>query len=254
METVFFFVFGCIIGSFLNVCIYRIPKNGSLIKPNSFCPKCKTPIKWYDNIPLLSYLILRARCRKCKETISIRYFIIELITGILFTTLFLKFDISIDLFFNLILFSFLIVIAFIDLETQYIFNKTSIPLAVIGVIYGFIKSDYINCLLGVAVGAGILFIIGLISKAIFKQEGMGLGDVFLAGAIGAFLGWRGVIAMLMLSFFIGALIGGILLLTKIKGRKDYIPFGPFIALSCILTVLYSEKMMCVLMPFFQNNQ
>lgn len=253
MIEVFIFYFGAIIGSFLNVCIYRIPKECSLISPNSFCPNCKKPIKWLDNIPLISYIVLRGKCRSCKEKISIKYLIVELISAILFILLYKRFGISLEFLSNIILFSFLIVIAFIDLEHQLIFDITSFPLVAIGLIFSLIlpERNIINSLIGMLVGSISLLIVGYLSIIFFKKEGMGLGDVKLAAGIGTFLGWKGVLLTLISSFFLGAIIGGILILLQKKKWGGYIPFGPFIALSNILVVLWSNEIINLVLPIFQ---
>ena len=253
MIEIFIFCLGAIIGSFLNVCIYRIPKDYSLIVPSSFCPNCKSPIKWFDNIPLISYIILGGKCRNCKEKISIRYLIVELINAILFVLLYKKFGLSLEFLSNIVLFSFLIVIAFIDLEYQLIFDITSFPLIGIGFIFSLILPGWslINSLIGMLVGAVTLLIVGYLSIVFFKKEGMGLGDVKLAAGIGTFLGWKGVLLTLILSFFLGAIIGGILILLHKKKMSGYIPFGPFIALSNILVVFFNEKMFNIIMPIFR---
>ncbi|MFH1825382.1 MAG: prepilin peptidase [Candidatus Firestonebacteria bacterium] len=253
MIEIFIFCFGAIIGSFLNVCIYRIPKECSLIFPNSFCPNCKKPIKWFDNIPLFSYIVLGGKCRNCKEKISIKYLTVELISAILFILLYEKFGISLEFLSNIILFSFLIVIAFIDLEHQLIFDITSFPLVIIGLVFSLIlpERDIVHSLIGMLVGSVSLLIVGYLSIIFFKKEGMGLGDVKLAAGIGTFLGWKGVLLTLISSFFLGAIIGGILILLKKEKLGGYIPFGPFIALSNILVVLWGNEIMNLVLPIFQ---
>ena len=253
MKIIFAFVLGGIIGSFLNVCIYRIPKNLSIVKPNSFCPVCKKPIDWFYNMPIISYIILAGKCRNCGKPISIRYLIVELITAILFLLLFLRFDFSLEFISAIILFCFLIVMAFIDFDRQLIFDRTTYPLAVIGLILSFfLPGRYIvGSLIGMLVGGLSLYMVGLLSLVFFKKEGMGFGDVKLAGAIGTFLGWKEVLASLILAFFIGAIVGIVLIILRKKGRKEYIPFGPFIALGGVLMTLWGNEIIKVVMPIFQ---
>jgi len=243
INVVLIFVLGLIVGSFSNVCIYRIPRNESIIYPASHCPKCRSKIKPVDNIPLLSYILLKGRCHNCKSKISIQYPIVELLTGLIYLIIYLIYGLSIQSLIYIILSSALIIIAFIDLNEQIVPDIISLP----GIIIGFILSFFvpyilfINSALGVVVGGGIILIIGLAGSVIFKKEAMGGGDVKLAAMIGAFLGWRYIIISLFLGFFLGALAGIILILSKIKSREDVLPFGPFIVLGSLITLLWGEK-------------
>jgi leader peptidase (prepilin peptidase)/N-methyltransferase len=237
------FVLGLIVGSFSNVCIYRIPKNESIIFPASHCPKCSSPIKPVDNIPLLSYILLKGRCRNCKSKISIQYPIVELLTGLIYLTIYLIYGLSIQTLVYIILSSALIIIAFIDLNEEIVPDVISLPGIVIGFIISFFVPyiSFVNSALGVLVGGGIILIIGLGGSVIFKKEAMGGGDVKLAAMIGAFLGWRYIIISLFLGFFLGALAGIILIMSKIKSREDAVPFGPFIVLGSFITLLWGER-------------
>ena len=245
LNYMLIFILGLIVGSFCNVCIYRIPKNESIIYPASHCPKCRTTIRPFDNIPLLSYILLKGRCRNCGSKISIQYPIVEFLTGIIYLIIYLIYGLSIQSLIYTILSSALIIIAFIDLQEQIIPDIISLPGVVIGLILSFIVPymSFINSVLGVLVGGGIILIIALVGSKIFKKEAMGGGDVKLAAMIGAFLGWRYTIISLFLGFFLGALTGIILIMAKIKKRKDAIPFGPFLALGSIITLLWGEKIL-----------
>jgi len=243
IEIVLIFILGLIVGSFSNVCIYRIPRNESIIYPASHCPKCRSKIKPVDNIPLLSFILLKGRCRNCKSKISIQYPVVELLTGLIYLIIYLAYGLSIQTLSYIILSSALIIIAFIDLNEQIIPDVISLP----GIVVGFILSFFINYIsfvdsaLGIAVGGGIILIIGLGGSVIFKKEAMGGGDVKLAAMIGAFLGWRYIVISLFLGFFLGALAGIVLILSKIKSREDAVPFGPFIVLGSFITLLWGEK-------------
>lgn len=243
IEIVLIFILGLIVGSFSNVCIYRIPGNESIIYPASHCPKCRSNISPKDNIPLLSYILLKGRCRNCKSKISIQYPIVEFLTGLTYLIIYLTYGLSIQSLIYIILSSALIIIAFIDLNEQIVPDVISLPGIVIGFIISFFVShiSYMNSALGVLVGGGIILIIGLAGSIIFKKEAMGGGDVKLAAMIGAFLGWRYIMISLFLGFFLGALAGIILILSKIKSREDVIPFGPFIVLGSFITLLWGEK-------------
>jgi len=234
---------GLIVGSFCNVCIYRIPKNESIIYPASHCPKCRTTIKPVDNIPLLSYILLKGRCRNCGSKISIQYPVVELLTGMIYLIIYLIYGLSIQSLVYIILSSALIIIAFIDLNEQIVPDVISLPGIGVGLILSFFVPylSFINSALGVVVGGGIILIIALVGSMIFKKEAMGGGDVKLAAMIGAFLGWRYTIISLFLGFFLGALAGIFLILSKIKSKEDMVPFGPFIALGSLITLLWGEK-------------
>ena len=243
IDVVLIFILGLIVGSFSNVCIYRIPRNESIVYPASHCPKCRSNISPKDNIPLLSFILLKGRCRNCKSKISIQYPIVELLTGLIYLIIYLIFGLSIQTLIYIILSSALIIIAFIDINEQIVPDVISLP----GIVIGFIISFFIpyisftNSALGLVVGGGIILIIGLAGSVIFKKEAMGGGDVKLAAMIGAFLGWRYIIISLFLGFFLGAVAGIFLILSKIKSREDTVPFGPFIALGSLITLFWGEK-------------
>jgi len=234
---------GLIVGSFCNVCIYRIPKNESIIYPASHCSKCRSKIKPVDNIPLLSFILLKGRCRNCGSKISIQYPVVELLTGIIYLIIYLIYGLSIQSLIYIILSSALIIIAFIDLNEQIVPDVISLPGIGVGLILSFFVPylSFINSALGVVVGGGIILIIALVGSMIFKKEAMGGGDVKLAAMIGAFLGWRYTIISLFLGFFLGDLAGIFLILSKIKSKEDMVPFGPFIALGSLITLLWGEK-------------
>ena len=243
IEIVLIFILGLIVGSFSNVCIYRIPRNESIIFPASHCPKCRSNISPKDNIPLLSYILLKGRCRNCKSKISMQYPIVELLSGLIYLIIYLVYGLSVQTLIYIILSSALIIIAFIDLNEQIVPDVISLPGIVIGFIISFFVPyiSFINSALGVLVGGGIILIIGLAGSVIFKKEAMGGGDVKLAAMIGAFLGWRYITISLFLGFFLGALAGIILIISKIKSREDTVPFGPFIVLGSFITLLWGGK-------------
>jgi len=243
IENILIFILGLIAGSFNNVCIYRIPRDESIIYPASHCPKCRTTILPKDNIPLLSYILLKGRCRNCKSKISIQYPVVEFLTGSIYLIIYLIYGLSIQSLIYIILLPALIIIAFIDLNEQIVPDVISLPGIVIGFIISFFVPYilFINSALGIVVGGGIILVIGLAGSVIFKKEAMGGGDVKLAAMIGAFLGWRYIIISLFFGFFLGALAGIFLILSKIKSKEDTVPFGPFIVLGSIISLLWGEK-------------
>jgi len=245
IEISIILILGLIIGSFSNVCIYRIPKNESIVFPASHCPNCHTPIKAIDNVPILSFLLLKGKCRKCGEKISIRYPVVKFLTGAIYLLIFLIYGRSYQTLIYALLSSALIIISFIDLDVQIIPDEISLPGIVIGLALSFIVPyiSYLNSLLGIIAGGGIIFLIALAGLAIFKKEAMGGGDVKLSAMIGAFIGWKYIIVSLFIGFFIGAIAGILLILLKIRNRDDLVPFGPFIVLGSFITLLWGENIL-----------
>ncbi|MDD3315329.1 MAG: prepilin peptidase [Syntrophaceticus sp.] len=236
----FVFILGLCIGSFLNVVIYRLPRGESITLERSHCASCGKQLRWYELIPLFSYLFLRGRCRTCHEPISIRYPIVELLTAITFALVFLRFGLTLELLKYLFLSALLVAISFIDLEYFIIPNSLIIIGLVGGVILNIVAQDVglVSALIGILVTSGFLLLVALISKG-----GMGGGDIKLAAVTGLFLGWP----LAPLGLFLGACVGGIvaiiLLLSGLRGRKDPLPFGPFIALGTVIAFLYGFEML-----------
>ncbi|GIM28472.1 prepilin peptidase [Clostridium polyendosporum] len=229
-------MFGLLIGSFLNVCIYRIPRGESIAYPQSHCPECLNDIRWYDLIPIISYTFLRGKCRYCGEKISFKYPLIELLTGGIFLVIYIKFGITFNLIKYLIMASFLIVIAIIDFETTDVFSITTYSGIAIGILLSivglFLNGDsLVDELLGAGIGVGIIALI------VFLTKGMGEGDIEIAALCGIFLGWKGMIITLMISFILGAIVGILLIVFKIKGKQDAISFGPYLAIGALISLL-----------------
>lgn len=248
------FLFGLCLGSFLNVCIYRLPRSKSIISPRSFCPKCNKTIPWYDNIPLISYLILRGRCRYCKNKISFRYFLVELITACLLVIIYLYFK-SWKFFFSyLFLISGLIVASFTDITYRIIPDEVSLGLLGVGIVISFVFPNLhnanthwlslLNSFIGMIVGGGSIFLLGIIGKLLFKKESMGGGDVKLLAMAGSFLGWK----LILLTFFIAPFFGSIFgIIRKVIYKEQYIPYAPFLALGCLVSLLWGEEILRWLM-------
>lgn len=239
------FVFGLLIGSFLNVCIYRIPRHESIVFPGSHCTSCGAPIKPYDLIPVVSYLLLHGKCRSCKSPISIRYPIVELVTAVLITGQAWKRGLSIEFFMFATLTTILIVIAMVDIDLQLIPDGFNLTVAALGVFYllgvrmhqvGF--SALLDGIMGSALGAGLFLLISVISKG-----GMGGGDIKLVAALGLWFGWKGLLLLLFIAFVVGAIVSVLLLLLRRKGRKDGIPFGPFLAFAAYLVSLFGTDLL-----------
>lgn len=241
---IFIFLFGLCIGSFLNVCIYRLPVSGSIMKPaRSMCLNCNSIIKFYDNIPVLSYLWLRAKCRKCGHPISFRYPMIEITSGFAALCVFIKFGTTFE---GLVYYGFissLLVITFIDIDHRII--PDVITLAGIPVFFltamGIPELGLKNSFIGILAGGGSLFLVALVYNLITKKEGMGGGDIKLLAMIGALTGWQGVLFTIFLSSLIGTLSGLIIMMRTQKGMNIAVPFGPFLSIGAITYVFFGRQ-------------
>ncbi len=233
------FILGILIGSFLNVCIYRLPHNQSIVMPPSHCMTCSTRLKPWDLVPVLSYLLSRGKCRYCGTNFSPRYALVELLTAFLFVWCYQVFGSTPELIKALILTAFFIVITFIDYDHQLILDKVLICLSLTGVVINLWIGSVtpLDMLIASLLGGGLLLIIALVSGG-----GMGGGDIKFAAALGLCFGWKYLLLTLFLSFIFGGIGGVLLLVSKMKSRKDFIPFGPFIALGALFTLLYGNTM------------
>lgn len=243
-------VFGAVIGSFLNVVIHRLPLGQSIVKPRSHCPACQNPVRFYDNIPLLSFLILRGRCRDCHAKISFRYFFVELLTTLLSLATYFYFrEIVHYLVYFLLLIAPLIAVIFIDLQHRIIPNEITLPGIVIGVLVHYWDappaweiSALIESLVGIVVGGGFLFVVAFAYEKIKRREGLGGGDVKLAAMFGAFFGWQAVMMILLIASVLGSLIG--LMVVAFKRNWLYqIPFGPFLAAAAYLQFFFGDPIL-----------
>ena len=252
------FLFGLAIGSFANVCIYRIPRKKSIANPpRSFCPKCGRTIAWYDNIPVLSFLLLRGKCRACRAPISVKYPLVELLMGLLFVGVLLS---VISRGERLVLLPFywyfcatLLILSVIDGEFFILPDRLTYPLVILGFLLSVlypghlgnvtIGSALLRSLIGAAAGGLSLWLIGLLGKAAFKKEAMGLGDVKLMAAVGAWQGWQ----MVYLAIFLGALVAAVVGVTFIVMKKSSwgskIPFGPYLAAGSLITLFFGWEIL-----------
>lgn len=247
------FVIGSLIGSFLNVCIYRIPRGQSLILPSSRCPSCGTPIRPWQNIPILSYLFLRGRCAACRVKIPLRYPVVEAINALLYNAVLWRFGPGWDAAVYCILCSAFVVITFIDLDFQIIPDRITLPGIPIGLVAGsFLLPDPFMRAAGLGPWASFIgsisgflfyFLIAELSLRIMKKEGMGGGDIKLMAMVGGFLGWKAV----MLTTFIGSLSGAIagifVMIRQGKGRGTLIPFGPFLAFGALCSLFFGQEIL-----------
>jgi leader peptidase (prepilin peptidase)/N-methyltransferase len=238
------FILGAIIGSFLNVCIYRIPAGISIVSPRSRCPHCETPIHWYHNIPILSWLLLKGKCAYCRAEVPVRYLLVEALTGGLFALFFYRFAFHPVTPVVLLLVAALVVITFIDLDHQIIPDVISLP----GIPIGFLCSFYVpwvswqESLLGIVLGGGSLLTIALGYELLTKKEGMGFGDVKLLAMLGAFLGWTAIFPIIFIGSLLGTLVGVPLMLIKKADGKLAVPFGPFLSAGALLHLFFVQHL------------
>ena len=246
------FLFGIMFGSFLNVVIYRLPLDKSIVKPRSSCPQCGNQIKTRDNIPILSYLLLGGKCRNCKAKIPVRYPIVEFLGGALSVFAIYHFGLSMRGFETMALSLAFIAIFYIDLDHTIIPDLITIPGSVIGFGISFIPGAFIDwrqSLIGLLIGGGLFFLVGLIGQFIFKKEALGLGDVKFAAMLGAFIGWQNLLLTLILASFFGSIIGIAAIYLQGKGRQSYIPFGPFLVLGAWISIYFGDSIFRAYLDF-----
>lgn len=244
------FIFGLIIGSFLNVCISRIPKGVSIINPRSRCPECLAPISFYDNIPLISYLVLRGRCRHCGVSIPFRYPLVELLTAVITALFVFKWRANIPwLIVSLSAAYILVTVSLIDFETFMIADAFSYALISLGFVSAFFNPCFnggalarvLDFFAGGLTGAAVVGALAWLGKRIYKKEAVGEGDIFLMAGIGALTGVQGVFSALIIASFFGSAYGVWLILFKKAGRFDHVPFGPFLSLGAVINLYHLLK-------------
>ncbi len=251
MDTIYFIyslIFGALVGSFLNVVIFRLPEEGqSVIFPASHCPKCQTKLRWFENIPILSWLALRRRCRTCKAEISLQYPTVELGMALLSGALYRHFGPTFVTVYYFLFVAALLAVIFIDLHHQIIPDKISLP----GIVIGFAGS-FLNPLvtwqqagLGILIGGGILYAVAAGYVLLTGKDGMGGGDIKLLAMIGAFLGWQSLLYVVFASSLAGSVIGGLSLLLQKKDSQTRIPFGPFLSLAALSWLFFQDSILAV---------
>jgi len=264
--TLLALLFGLLIGSFLNVCIVRLPLGRSIVTPPSQCPRCGTGIRFYDNIPVISFLLLRAKCRKCGEPISWRYPVVELMNGLCYVLVVQAFWVNGEAILMMALCSSLIVVTFIDYDHQIIPDVITLPGMVVGLAVapffmsalaeplpfhlgrliphtGPYLTAFLNSLIGLIVGGGPLLAIGWIWEKLRHVEAMGGGDVKLMGMVGSFIGWKGALLTIMLGAIAGSIVGVALILLKNHKMEKVIPFGPFLVIGTVASAFYGNDIL-----------
>jgi leader peptidase (prepilin peptidase)/N-methyltransferase len=238
------FLFGLIIGSFLNVCIYRLPREESLVFPGSHCPACQAPIRPWENIPLLSFLLLRGRCRHCGSPISWRYPLVEGLTGLLFALTVREFGVTLLSLSLLLFLSGLVAVSFIDLDHQIIPNAITLPGIPLGLLLGVLTGEppVLDRIIGALTGAGFLYLVLFYGGVFYGQDAMGEGDLNLIALIGAFLGWRAILVTILVACLSGSAVGLGLIALRRLGRREHMPFGPFLCLGAVVALLWGESL------------
>ena len=247
------FIFGSIVGSFLNVCIYRLPKGRSVVIPASHCPNCAAAIHWYDNIPILSYIFLGGKARCCRTKISFRYFVVEILTASASLALFSVFGLTPKFFAYAVMVSGLIVATFVDFEIQEIPDEVSVGVLAVGLLLAAAfpsifnetarLNSFLNSFLGALAGGGMIYAMGTLGEFMFKKEAMGGGDVKLLAMIGAFVGWKLVVLTFFLAPAFGSVVGIIL---KIRHGRETIPYGPYLSLAAVVVIFCGDKILRIL--------
>lgn len=243
-EAIVVFIFGCMVGSFLNVCIHRLPRQESIIFPPSHCPACDAPIRPYDNLPIASYLFLRGRCRSCSAHISPRYPLVEAMTGAVAVAVLAHEGLSVHFAVGFVFLAALIVITFVDFDHQIIPDVISLPAIPLGLLAAVLPGppSWQQSLIGIALGGGSLWAVAEGYYRATGREGMGGGDIKLMAMIGAFLGWKAVPVTLMLGSFAGSLVGLSLILVHGRDSRVPIPFGPFLAAGAAASYFFGDEL------------
>lgn len=246
LILVYTFILGTLIGSFLNVVVYRVPREESLSFPPSHCPSCNRRLKAYDLVPVMSYLFLRGKCRTCKTAISIRYPLVEILTGLLFLVTVMKFGVSLEALKYLLVIALLLPVALIDYDHTIIPDRLNVGIFLTALSFLLLEvylgnaafRDLLNQLYGMVLGGGFFLFIAVVTKG-----AMGGGDIKLMAALGFLFGTADTLLLMFLSFIVGGALSSLLLLLKIKKRKDYIPFGPFICVSAFIVIFWGNQIL-----------
>ncbi len=237
-------LFGAVVGSFLNVVILRLPEPGqSIVFPASHCPQCNSPLHWYENIPILSYVFLRGRCGHCHASISWQYPVVELLMALLTAAIVHRFQISIATAGYFVFSAALLVIIFIDIRLQIIPDVLSLPGILLGFLFSLVSDTvtWQSSLVGILAGGGVLYAVALFYTFLRKIDGMGGGDIKLLAMIGAWLGWQALPFVILMSSTTGSITGIIAMRSQKKGGQTRIPFGPFLSLAALVYIFFSEK-------------
>ena len=242
-----FFILGLTIGSFANVCIYRLPKKESIVFPKSHCPVCSVAVRPFDNIPVLSFLILGGKCRECKNSISAIYPAVEVIIGLLLLAGYFNFGLSFDFLVCLVVAPALVIITAIDIEHQIIPDVITLPGIIFGLAAGSYSIGYFNSFMGFLLGGSLFYVLAILSKG-----GMGGGDIKYIASAGALVGWQKVLLIIFIGAFLGSIVGLFQIVVQKKTRKSLIPFGPFLAIATLITLFYGNLLLKLYLDSFTS--
>jgi len=234
---------GLLFGSFANVLVHRLPRGESIAFPGSHCPKCEHAIAWYDNIPVLSWMVLRGRCRHCAAPVAVRYPLLEAGLGLIWGLLAWHFSLKPELGMALVLSFLLWVLTWIDLETGLLPNALTFPGIALGLLYAVFFGDIYASLAGALAGYGVFWLVARVFLLLTGREGMGQGDFKLLSMLGAFLGWQALPFVIFLSSFVGAVIGSVYLLLTRNSMRAEIPFGPYLAVAGMIWLVWGEGLL-----------
>ena len=262
----FYFAFGLVVGSFLNVCICRIPRGESVVSPRSHCPGCGAAIRPYDNVPLLSYLLLRGRCRSCGESISLQYPVVELATGLLFYACAAEWAFTPPTFVYSLFLALLVILVFVDYQHQILPNVVTIPGTIAGILLSPWQAEgtsrdflsvaaasalnpdgyetllpWVGSVLGALIGGGILLVVGFAYQLVRRRAGLGMGDVKMMAMVGAFLGWRSALLTIFVGSFAGSIIGLFLIMFKGKNLQHKLAFGTFLGTGAAAVLFFGAS-------------
>jgi len=235
LITATLLIFGLSIGSFANVCIYRLPKKQPVVFPASNCTTCSAPIRPLDNIPVISYLVLRGKCRDCNSNISVIYPVIEIITALLLLAGFFKFGLTFDFLVYFLLTPALVIITVVDIKHQIIPDVITLPGLALGLVAGSYSIGYVNSFMGFLLGCGLFYLVAFLSNG-----GMGGGDIKYIAAVGAFVGWQKVLLIIFIGAVLGTFVGLFQIGVQKKTRKNIIPFGPLLAVATLITLFHGN--------------
>ena len=244
---------GLALGSFLNVCIYRIPLKKSILFPNSFCPNCGAKIRAWDNIPLLSFILLKGKCRKCRTKISLQYPLVEFITSALIVITYLRYGLGWEFSAKAVLGLLLVTVFFIDLKHRIIPDVITLPAIFLGLFFSLLAESpsVVNSLIGILAGGVLFYLSAILGELLFKKESLGGGDIKLAMMLGAFLGWQKLLLVFLLSALLGTMVGAAaMLFSKNVKETRMIPFGPFLALGSILAIFLGDMLISAYIKAF----
>lgn len=250
------FFLGAIVGSFLNVVILRLPQeNSSIVFPASHCPSCKTPLCWYENIPIVSYVFLRGKCSHCKTEISLQYPVVELLMALLSCAVFHRFGLTFTASGYFLFCAALLAIIWVDIYHQIIPDRISLPGIALGFLFSFFNANvtWQSSLLGILAGGGILYAIALLYYILRKQQGMGGGDIKLLAMIGAFLGWQSLLFVIFFSSLTGTIVGVAAMVKQKKGGATRIPFGPFLSIAALVYLFFDQQIFYYFRLYMEGN-